>query len=63
MPASLSTWVTSDSDDLAPKDEVLVMGGTAAGQRGLWPPWFAVWLGNGVMLATSAGFYWRFLRQ
>jgi lipopolysaccharide export system permease protein len=42
---------------------VLVMGGTAAGQRGLWPPWFAVWLANGVMLATSVGLFWRFVRK
>ena len=26
---------------------VLVMGGTGVGQRGVWPPWLAVWLGNG----------------
>jgi LPS export ABC transporter permease LptF len=42
---------------------VLVMGGTGAGQRGLWPPWFAVWLGNGVMLVTSLGLYWRFIKK
>ncbi len=42
---------------------VLVMGGTAAGQRGLWPPWFAVWLGNGVLLASASAFYWRFTQK
>src|SRR5437763_13802189 len=29
---------------------VMVMGGTGIGQRGQWPPWLAVWMGNAVML-------------
>jgi len=42
---------------------VLVMGGTGAGQRGLWPPWFAVWMGNGVLLACASVFYLRFTKR
>ena len=42
---------------------VLVMGGTWLGQRGQWPPWLAIWLGNGIMLATAAGLNWRFAAQ
>jgi LPS export ABC transporter permease LptF len=42
---------------------VLVMGGTAAGQRGLWPPWFAEWLGNAALLVSGAVIYWRFVRR
>jgi len=42
---------------------VLLMGGTAAGQRGVWPPWFAVWLGNGALLASAGTIYWRFIRR
>lgn len=32
---------------------VLLMGGTGVGQRGVWPAWIAVWLGN-VVVATLA---------
>lgn len=42
---------------------VLVMGGTGLGQRGMWPPWLAVWLGNAVMFFTALGFSFRFSRQ
>jgi LPS export ABC transporter permease LptF len=42
---------------------VLVMGGMGAGQRGLWPPWFAVWLGDGLLLAAATGLYWRFIKR
>jgi len=42
---------------------VMVMGGTGAGQRGTWPPWFAVWLADEVMLVAAIGFYWRFVRH
>jgi LPS export ABC transporter permease LptF len=42
---------------------VLLMGGTAAGQRGLWPPWFAVWFGNAALLAGAGALYWRFIRR
>jgi LPS export ABC transporter permease LptF len=42
---------------------VIVMGGSYLGQRGQWPPWLAIWLGNVVMLACSIGFFWRFARQ
>jgi lipopolysaccharide export system permease protein len=42
---------------------VLLMGGTGAGQRGLWPPWLAVWLANGVMAVLATGLYWRFSRK
>ncbi len=42
---------------------VLIMGGTAAGQRGVWPPWFAVWLANGVMLVTSVCLYRGFVKK
>jgi len=41
---------------------VLIMGGSGLGQRGVWPPWLAVWLGN-MILAVLGGFMtWRFLR-
>jgi lipopolysaccharide export system permease protein len=40
----------------------LLMGGTGAGQRGLWPPWLAIWLGDMILLATAMGFGWRFLK-
>ena len=33
---------------------VLLMGGTGVGQRGVWPPWLAVWLAD-VILAGVAG--------
>jgi lipopolysaccharide export system permease protein len=42
---------------------ILVMGGTGAGQRGLWPPWLAVWLGNYALLASASVFYWRFTQK
>lgn len=42
---------------------VMVMGGSYLGQRGQWPPWLAIWLGNAIMLACSLGFFWRFSRQ
>jgi len=42
---------------------VLVMGGTAAGQRGLMPPWLAVWMANAVMLATSIRLYSTFTKK
>jgi lipopolysaccharide export LptBFGC system permease protein LptF len=41
---------------------VMVMGGTGIAQRGLWPPWLAVWLGDIVLFASATGFYWRFNR-
>ena len=42
---------------------VLVMGGTGIGQRGLWPPWLAVWMGNVILLGASVGFFGRFAKQ
>ena len=42
---------------------VMVMGGSYLGQRGQWPPWLAIWLGNIVLVAGSIGFFWRFTRQ
>jgi len=42
---------------------VLVMGGAGAGQRGLWPAWLAVWLGNVVISVLAAALGWRFLHQ
>jgi len=42
---------------------VMVMGGSYLGQRGQWPPWLAIWLGNVLILAGSAGLFWRFTRQ
>src|SRR5258706_11147873 len=42
---------------------VMVMGGTAAGQRGLLPPWFAVWLADGLILTASGILYARFLKR
>jgi lipopolysaccharide export LptBFGC system permease protein LptF len=42
---------------------VLIMGGTGIGQRGLWPPWIAVWMGNMILLGAGVGFCSRFIRQ
>jgi lipopolysaccharide export system permease protein len=42
---------------------VMVMGGSYLGQRGQWPPWLAIWLGNVVMLAGASGLFWRFAKQ
>jgi lipopolysaccharide export LptBFGC system permease protein LptF len=42
---------------------ILLMGGTALGQRGQWPPWLAVWLGNFILLGVAGGLSWRFLKQ
>lgn len=42
---------------------VLLMGGTGLGQRGMWPPPLAVWLGNSIMFITALGLNWRFVRK
>src|SRR5262249_23988474 len=42
---------------------VLGMGGTAAGQRSLLPPWLAEWLGNIALLGCASFLYWRFSRR
>jgi len=42
---------------------VMVMGGSYLGQRGQWPPWLAIWLGNMAIAAGSVGLFWRFSRQ
>ncbi len=42
---------------------VMIMGGTALGQRGSWPPWIAVWAGNIILLETSIFLYWRMSRR
>lgn len=42
---------------------VLVMGGTGVAQRGVWPAWLAVWMGNMVIAVLAAGLGWRFMRQ
>ena len=42
---------------------VMVMGGSYLGQRGQWPPWLSIWLGDAVLLASSIGLFWRFARQ
>lgn len=41
---------------------VLLMGGVGAGQRGVWPPWLAVWLGNTVMFVLSVWLGWKFIK-
>lgn len=41
----------------------LLMSGTGAGQRGAWPAWLAVWLGNYVMILLAGALSFRFLRQ
>lgn len=40
-----------------------LMGGTGIGQRGLWPPWLAVWLGNMIIAVLSLGLGARFLAR
>jgi lipopolysaccharide export system permease protein len=40
----------------------LLMGGTGVGERGLWPPWLAVWLANVIVSAVSGILLWRFVR-
>ena len=42
---------------------VVVMGGTGAAQRGVWPAWLAVWLGNVILASLAMVFNWRFLQQ
>ncbi len=42
---------------------ILLMGGTALGQRGSWPPWIAVWMGNSALLASASFLYWRMTRR
>lgn len=42
---------------------VFIMGGTWLGQRGQWPPWLAIWLGNAVMAVAATGISVRFMRQ
>lgn len=39
---------------------VLIMGGTGLGQRGVWPPWLAVWLSNVVITMLGGFLAWRF---
>jgi lipopolysaccharide export system permease protein len=42
---------------------VMVMGGSYLGQRGQWPAWLAIWLGDFILLGSSAAFFWRFAQQ
>ena len=42
---------------------ILLMGGTGLGQRGVWPPWLAVWLGNMVLASVAIFLNWRFLQR
>ncbi|MFA5974873.1 MAG: LptF/LptG family permease [Elusimicrobiota bacterium] len=41
----------------------LLMGGTGMGQRGVWPAWLAVWMGNGIVAGLALGLGWRFVRH
>jgi lipopolysaccharide export LptBFGC system permease protein LptF len=41
---------------------MLLMGGTGLGQRGVWPPWLAVWMGNMSVGVLSVFLSLRFLR-
>jgi LPS export ABC transporter permease LptF len=42
---------------------VAIMGGSGVAQRGLWPPWLAVWMGNVIIACLGAWFNWRFVQQ
>jgi lipopolysaccharide export system permease protein len=42
---------------------VLLMSGTAIGQRGVCPAWLAVWTGDAVMGAVAGGLFWRVFKQ
>jgi len=42
---------------------VLLMGGTGLGQRGVWPPIFAVWMANVILMISAIFFTRRFLKQ
>jgi lipopolysaccharide export system permease protein len=41
----------------------LLMGGMGLGQKGQWPPWLAVWLGNFVLGLVATVLSLRFVRQ